>query len=1017
MPTAEPQPVDLPFPTGGVDLSQPADRQPEGTTRDLRNVRAFHLGDRQGGGKRAGFDLAFADPIGDATLAQGRRVNHLSGFNQAGGIPSLDTAPLQPTLLQFADLPNDAYPGAASDQFVSVRYASGGRARFSEDLGSSSIPGQRTLAIGRASARATYAISRWAGDNNLVAVAACNSLDSAVSGGVQGSPRGQAIFTHMNATMDQGIACALTRGAGANQLVVEILDIDGTGNTPPVVVSSADDLVIANSSTYTLDLEFSAVTTGNTVSFTVRWPSQAGSDSRWATGITLTADTAQDFTADYSANRRLGIGATEATGGSGGVPLKFWVSADFKRAVPTPGPIEARFNPVLEPPAGTQRYSVPAGLTSVELQESASNPIVAVVNGPVSLNSRTGALARVPVLDSVDDTVQFEESGELRAVVQTENPSSPPAIQVLPQVISGVFSMSYATRIASDGLSGVAALSPGSSGATNAPQALKRTQGSSAYDCDYFVNGELTLSESIQIGAGDGSSIIIHEDDIVVWRDTGTNIVCQVNGLTVLNHTMNSTQLAAVMAANGGSNRAGGGYERDPSWGFNILAADDAADAVDFSDTTPEVIAFTRSRVFAAGLNDDTMQELIGTGPDNPLVSSGSFANRVYAVDGDLSVIIDPAGGTVTDWASSVTAGAAFFPAGCRLCAIFRGSVFLARQQSNPSAWYKSRTLNPLDWDFNAEPLATTAISGVTGAAGQPGDAITALIPYLDDYLIFGCASSLWMLEGDPAFGGTIVNLSNRTGVVNDRAFTFDEFGRLYFVGNAGLYRIDSMPGRPVPIKPRALAPFLERIDLSTTLVQVTYDEYASAVKVFLTPTDGTTVGVHAVWSVRDEAFYLDEYPVEYGPTAVLAIKGATDDDRRFLIGGTDGLIRRPRDTAKSDTGTPIAAYYDSAPLQPFGPLVESKALELQAALSDGSGAVDWEWFTAASATEVAAKTTGPEETGRWGVTKTGFQDPVGLSAREVAHKLRVSQTSAVDDFRIEHVVAQVRAESRRRLQ
>ena len=61
-----------------------------------------------------------------------------------------------------------------------------------------------------------------------------------------------------------------------------------------------------------------------------------------------------------------------------------------------------------------------------------------------------------------------------------------------------------------------------------------------------------------------------------------------------------------------------------------------------------------------------------------------------------------------------------------------------------------SRQANIFDWLYS-QADAQTPVAGSNADAGELGDTVKALIPYKDDYLIFGCSQTMWLLRGDPA--------------------------------------------------------------------------------------------------------------------------------------------------------------------------------------------------------------------------------------------------------------------------
>jgi hypothetical protein len=103
-------------------------------------------------------------------------------------------------------------------------------------------------------------------------------------------------------------------------------------------------------------------------------------------------------------------------------------------------------------------------------------------------------------------------------------------------------------------------------------------------------------------------------------------------------------------------------------------------------------------------------------------------------------------------------------PSSAYLVARYRGRLVLSGHPNYPHQWYMAKVSNPFNWIYGStDPL--TAVAGNNVDAGEIGDIVRAMIPYGDDFLVFGCADSVHIMDGDPAFGGSIDELSNITGI------------------------------------------------------------------------------------------------------------------------------------------------------------------------------------------------------------------------------------------------------------
>lgn len=506
---------------------------------------------------------------------------------------------------------------------------------------------------------------------------------------------------------------------------------------------------------------------------------------------------------------------------------------------------------------------------------------------------------------------------------------------------------------------------------------------------------------------------------------------------------------------------------------------------------TGKILVLNRGRCRVAILPPDMGSETLPTeevsNPSttdlvNDAPSTSAFRGKWYVVDGIASQIITPSGintgagsaPAVANWDTSITAGS--FPTRCRLTCVYSGRIVLARQEAdtsigqvaNASIWYMSRVLDPLDWayalDTAERPAETAAVAGTNEFLGQPADAITALIPFGDDYLIFGCSKSMWIMEGDPGSGGRIVNLSRNTGVLDSRSWCFDESGMLWFMGSSGLYTFS--PGTGIRnVSGRKLYRVLDRINSRIVTVQMAYSAFRKEVMIFLTPKNAPALvtaqrdsypiikdghGTHIKYDIAREtpAPFFRTFPWStMGPWSVLEIQGSTDDDRTYLMGGNDGYVRRPfeggyiagsqrygtaddmlRDGAADTAGYKSAAItssFRSAPIEWPGGVNEIQAVEIQATGTDNNlplalplGSVRWRVIDGDSPSEVTNKShLLSAASGLWFENSdSGFQEPVGMSVSNGALQVSVAQPeNTTQSWALDRITLFVRRGARRR--
>ena len=113
--------------------------------------------------------------------------------------------------------------------------------------------------------------------------------------------------------------------------------------------------------------------------------------------------------------------------------------------------------------------------------------------------------------------------------------------------------------------------------------------------------------------------------------------------------------------------------------------------------------------------------------------------------------VYDPVAGTLLNWVADPSKG--FVPAGCPLIATWNDRVALGGASADPNVWYMSRRGDWHDFDYAARDTGR-AVAGVTADAGRLGEPLTAFIVHQDDYFVFAGLRSMYVLRGDPGFGG-----------------------------------------------------------------------------------------------------------------------------------------------------------------------------------------------------------------------------------------------------------------------
>jgi len=282
-------------------------------------------------------------------------------------------------------------------------------------------------------------------------------------------------------------------------------------------------------------------------------------------------------------------------------------------------------------------------------------------------------------------------------------------------------------------------------------------------------------------------------------------------------------------------------------------------------------------------------------------------------------------------------------PAKAYLVSVYRGRLVLAGNPQYPNQWYMSKVADPFNFTYGTDdPMS--AVAGNNADAGQCPDIIRSLISFHDDYLIFGCASTIWILRGDPVAGGSLDNLSDTTGMFGANSWCFDDSRNLYFWGSGGIYEIKSDFSGIRNLTEMVLPDIIndEAADPSTHRITMGYDKKRHGIVVAITVL-ATGVNSNYFYSFKTEGFYPESYPEECGPYSIFYYDANDTTYADLLIGCKDGYIRKFLSTAKDDdTGAGIEAI-DSYVTYPITPLSETdergKLAELVFDL--GGGAAD----------------------------------------------------------------------------
>jgi hypothetical protein len=255
-------------------------------------------------------------------------------------------------------------------------------------------------------------------------------------------------------------------------------------------------------------------------------------------------------------------------------------------------------------------------------------------------------------------------------------------------------------------------------------------------------------------------------------------------------------------------------------------------------------------------------------------------------------------------------------PPSCTLVAQWRDSLVWAGDPDNPHRAYKSMIAAPTNYTYTTQTYGTAYAYSASVSAGELGDAITALIAYRDDYLIFGCKNSMYVQRGDPwDNNGSLDVITTNVGVIGGSAWCITPEGWCVVMGHDGLYGIAPTPdATPTKISRERIPQELVDLTASLYYVQLHYDVRHEGIHVFVTPTSvGSTTHWFFEWA--NKAFRKVTLPSTMEPTASCVHTLTGSDTPAVLLGGRDGYVRKFVLQQATDDGTSFTAYSLIGPL------------------------------------------------------------------------------------------------------
>ena len=268
---------------------------------------------------------------------------------------------------------------------------------------------------------------------------------------------------------------------------------------------------------------------------------------------------------------------------------------------------------------------------------------------------------------------------------------------------------------------------------------------------------------------------------------------------------------------------------------------------------------------------------------------------------------------------------------------LYNGRAILSGDPEHPNQWFMSRQTNIFDFAYIAND-AQSPVKGDDSDLGELGDIPRCLAPYKDDYLIIGCASSVWVIFGDPMAGGALREVSLTTGIFGAKSYCWDNNNNFYFWGNNGLYRTQ-IPGTPQCISQFKLPRLVknEAASPSTHRITLLYDNDRHGIVVAITVlATGANSNYWYDLNALDEqeigGFFPESYATDCAIYSGIYYNSNTASLKGLLLGNTDGYIRIFDDAIKNDV--PASGVEAISSYVCLGPIPMSGVLQREGILA-----------------------------------------------------------------------------------
>lgn len=322
-------------------------------------------------------------------------------------------------------------------------------------------------------------------------------------------------------------------------------------------------------------------------------------------------------------------------------------------------------------------------------------------------------------------------------------------------------------------------------------------------------------------------------------------------------------------------------------------------------------------------------------------VCSTFLDNTIYMVqDGSYnSAYFEGATGAGGTFNNSTTEALTLgtIPLGCKIIWTAFGRLGFAGDTSGsgaPRTVYVSRPDTPKDFDYT-ETDTDAAYSEAVVPQGNENDALTAVVPWKGDYVLFFYKQSVVVQVGDRP-SGYYYTASTKIGCLDAMSWCKGPNNSVFFMSKEGLAMCDagSPLAEPKLLSASKLPNDLLQIDPTRYEVVMAWDARANGIHICVTNTAGAQDTNRWFYDLADGGFWKSQYAAPCDPFSVCYYPELSGTTVSLLWGTRNGYIRRDNDSAETDDGTAFDSYVWLGPISLGGGAYEGILNRLSATLA-----------------------------------------------------------------------------------